>query len=92
MSCSKLLSARRPFVRGRSEIFAEDSKKTAILGNFKYDYKHKSVDDSALFWLARILQGAHAKLEFDPDVWAKVGQLIVDEVESPTRTPGSLKN
>ena len=81
------------FVRGRSEIVAEDSDKTRILGNFKFDYKHKKVDDSALFWLARILEGAHAKLEFDPDVWANVGQLIVQEVqESPTTTPGSRKN
>jgi len=70
-----------PFVRGRSEIVAEDHQKTKILGNFKYDYTHKKIDDSALFWLARILEGAHAKLEFDPDVWARVGQLIVDEVE-----------
>jgi hypothetical protein len=30
-----------PFVRGRSQIVAEDSQKTAILGNFNHDYKHK---------------------------------------------------
>ena len=47
-----------PFVRGRSEIVAEDSQETSILGNFKYDCKHKKVDDSALLWLARILEGA----------------------------------
>ena len=70
-----------PFIRGRSEIIAEDAQKTTILGNYKYDYKNKKVDDSELFWLARILEGAHAKLEFDPDVWAKVGQLIVHEIE-----------
>ena len=70
-----------PFIRGRSEIVAEDSRKTTILGNYKYDYKNKKVDDSELFWLARILEGAHAKLEFDPGVWAKVGQLIVHEIE-----------
>lgn len=81
-----------PFIRGRSEIVAEDPQKTTILGNFKYDYKHKKVDDSALFWLARILEGAHAKLEFDPEVWANVGQLIVHEIEeSPIRTPATPK-
>ena len=79
-----------PFIRGRSEIVAEDPRKTTILGNYKYDYRNKKVDDSTLFWLARILEGAHAKLEFDPDVWAKVGQLIVHEIEeSSTRTPES---
>jgi len=30
-----------PFIRGRSEIVAEDSQKTTILGNYKYDYKIK---------------------------------------------------
>ncbi len=80
------------FIRGRSEIVAEDSRKTTILGNYKYDYRNRKVDDSALFWLARILKGAHAKLEFDPDVWAKVGQLIVHEIEeSSTRMPESQK-
>jgi hypothetical protein len=82
-----------PFVRGRAEIVAEDSQKTTILGNYRYDYKNKKVDDSELFWLARILEGAHAKLEFDPDVWAKVGQLIVHEIEeSSIPTPGSHKS
>ena len=82
-----------PFIRGRSEIVAEDPRKTTILGNYKYDYRNKKVDDSTLFWLARILEGAHAKLEFDPDVWAKVGQLIVHEIEeSSTRTPESQKD
>ena len=81
-----------PFIRGRSEIVAEDSRKTTILGNYKYDYRNKKVDDSALVWLARVLEGAHAKLEFDPDVWAKVGQLIVHEIEErSTPTPESQK-
>jgi hypothetical protein len=79
-----------PFIRGRSEIVAEDSQKTTILGNYQYDYRDKKIDDSALFWLARILEGAHGKLEFDPEVWAQVGQLIVHEIEeSSTPTPES---
>ncbi|HXM96765.1 MAG TPA: hypothetical protein VOA64_21300 [Candidatus Dormibacteraeota bacterium] len=69
-----------PFIRGTAEIVAEDTQKTTILGNFKYSYKNKKVDDSALFWLARILEGAHAKLEFDPQVWEKVGDLILHEM------------
>jgi hypothetical protein len=82
-----------PFIRGRSEIVVEDSQKTTVLGNYRYDYKNKKVDDSELFWLARILEGAHAKLEFDPDVWAKVGQLIVHEIEErSTQTSESQKD
>jgi hypothetical protein len=39
------------------------------------------------------LEGAHAKLEFDPDVWAKVGQLIVHEIEErSTETSESQKD
>jgi hypothetical protein len=80
-----------PFIRGRSEIVAEDSRKTTILGNYKYDYRNKKVDDSALVWLARALEGAHAKLEFDPDVWAKVVQLIVHEIEQSSTPAESQK-
>lgn len=71
-----------PLIRGRSEIRAEDPQKTTIIGNFKYDYDDKEIDDSALPWPARIVGGAHAKMECDPEIWARVKELILHEIQS----------
>jgi hypothetical protein len=79
-----------PLIRGRSEIRAEDTQKTAILGNFKYDYKDKEIDDSALPWPARVAGGAHAKMECDPEVWARVKQLVLHEMQSQPAQPSSF--
>jgi hypothetical protein len=72
-----------PWIRGEPEIRAEDPQKTAILGNFKYDYKDKEIDDSALPWVARAVGGAHAKMECDPAVWSRVREFILHEIQSP---------
>jgi hypothetical protein len=69
-------------IRGRSEIRAENPQKTAILGNFKYDYKDKEIDDSALPWPARVVGGAHAKMECETEVWARVKELILHEIQN----------
>jgi hypothetical protein len=79
-----------PLIRGRSEIRAEDPRKTTILGNFKYDYKNKEVDDSALPWPARAVGGAHAKMECDPEVWDRVKELILHEIQAPPTQPPSI--
>ena len=41
------------FIRGKSEIRAEDSSRTAIIGNFKYDYSHSKIDISKVSWLKK---------------------------------------
>ncbi len=79
-----------PWIRGQSVIRAEDTRKTAILGNFKYDYKDKEIDDSALPWPARAVGGAHAKMECDPEVWARVKELILHEIQSQPTQPPSI--
>jgi len=79
-----------PLIRGRSEIRAEDPQKTAILGNFKYDYKDKEIDDSALPWPARVVGGSHAKMECDPEIWARVKELILREIQSPPAQESSV--
>jgi hypothetical protein len=67
-----------PFtIRGRPTIHAEDPSRTTILGNFRFEYKHRDVDESSATWVRRKLGGAHAKMELDPTVWERVEQLIV---------------
>lgn len=67
-------------IRGRSDIRAEDPAKTNILGNFEYDYKDSKIDLSQASVLERITHGAHAKMEFDPEVWTVVKSLILEEI------------
>jgi len=67
-------------VRGEPEIRAEDPQKTEIVGNFQFSYKNRKVDVSGVAWHKRIFRDAHAKMDRDPDVWAKVEELILAEL------------
>jgi hypothetical protein len=84
------LYQRNGLIRGHSEIRAEDPLKTNILGNFKYDYKNKKIDDSALPWPARVFGGAHTKMECDPEVWARVKELILGEIQNQPAAASSV--
>ena len=67
-------------IRGERTILAEEPSKTAILGNFHFTYEGKKVDLSAIPWYKIIFRRAHAKMNADPDVWAKVGEVITDAI------------
>jgi hypothetical protein len=64
-------------IRGEKEIRAEDPEKTEILGNFQFSHKNKKVDMSGVKWHKRVFRNAHAKMDRDPAVWAKVEELIL---------------
>ena len=68
-----------PFM-GRKCIRAEDPSRTRILGNFQYHYRSKRIDMSSASWKRKNLQGAHAKMELDPEVWARVDSFIQDAI------------
>ena len=65
-------------IRGEPEIVPEDPDRTTIIGNFEFDYRRKEVDVSQVRWHKKIFRVAHSKMEHDPDVWAKVEELILD--------------
>jgi hypothetical protein len=67
-------------IKGEREIRPEDTAKTTIVGNFKFDYDGKKVDLSEVSWLKRLFQAAHTKMDHDPEVWALVERLILDVV------------
>lgn len=71
------------FLRGEREIRAADPERTAILGNFRFSYNDKDIDLSGVPWHKTIFRAAHAKMDRDPEVWAKVERLILEVVESP---------
>jgi len=68
-------------IRGEPEIRAEDPARTTIIGNFKYDYSHKQIDVSKVPLMKKAFRVAHTRMEYDPDVWAKVEELILDSVK-----------
>ena len=68
------------FIRGEPEIRAEDPAKTTIIGNFKFDYENKKIDISRVSWGKKAFRVAHTKMEYDPEVWSKVEELIADEL------------
>jgi hypothetical protein len=69
------------FIRGEPEIRAEDPSKTTIIGNFKFDYEQRKIDISSVSWGKKAFRIAHTRMEYDPDVWRKVEELIVDGIK-----------
>jgi hypothetical protein len=69
-------------VRGEKEIRAEDPGRTRILGNFQYSYKRADVDISYEPPSRRRFSRAHAQMEYDPVVWARVERLLVEAVRN----------
>ena len=68
------------FIRGEPTIKAEDRSKTTIIGNFNYDYRQKQIDLSRVSFVKKAFRVAHTKMEYDPDVWARVEELILDSI------------
>ena len=67
---------------GTPEILVADPEKTQILGNWRYHYEYrfwngKKIErpdhESGLRWR---WMGGHLRMEYDPEVWAKVCQLV----------------
>ena len=58
----------------------DDPSRTEIAGNFEYDYGSRAIDVSKVPWTKKIFRVAHAKMEHDPDVWARVEELVLSGV------------
>lgn len=67
-------------IRGESQIRSEDPQKTQIIGNFEFDYRNKDIDLSQVSWFKKIFRTAHTKMDFDPDVWLKVEEIILSVI------------
>lgn len=66
------------FIRGEPQIRAENPGKTKILGNFRFSYRGRNIDLSKVPWHKKIFRAAHAKMELDPEVWAKAAEIILN--------------
>jgi hypothetical protein len=77
---ANLFQSNGIFIKGEKTIRAEDTSKTAILTNYQFDYRNKKIDLSEVSWTKKIFRVAHTKMEYDPEVWAKVEELILKEI------------
>lgn len=80
-SAANLFQGNGWFIRGEPEIRAEDPARTTILGNVKFDYSHKRIDISKVSFLKKAFRVAHTRMEYDPEVWAKVEELILESIK-----------
>lgn len=78
---ANLFQRNGKLIRGEPEIRAEDPLRTTILGNFAFDYREKKIDLSEVSWLKKAFRTAHTQMDFDPAVWTKVEELIVNEIK-----------
>lgn len=69
-------------VRGQKKIRAADPTRTQILGNFEFEYPLWKVHTWPESWPRRIFGGAHARMEADPLLWARIEQLILEAAQS----------
>jgi hypothetical protein len=67
---------RDGLLHGRSEIHADDSSRTKILGNFLTSYRLHPINCDQYPWFARTFMRSHIEIESDPKVWARVESLI----------------
>lgn len=70
------------FIRGESEIRAEDPEQTEIIGNFEFSHEDQQIDISEVPWHKKLFRVAHTRMNFDPRVWQKVEQLILSTMRS----------
>ena len=67
-------------LHGRTRIRAQDPARTLILANLRYSYDGKWVDLSDATLPERVAHAPHTVMEFDPQVWNRVEDYILDEL------------
>jgi hypothetical protein len=63
-------------LHGQPEIHAVDASRTRILGNYRYEYRSKSVQCENYPWYDHVFARQHTEIECDPVVWNRVESLI----------------
>jgi hypothetical protein len=80
LKAANLFQSNDWIFRGENEILALDPEATSILANIEFDYSDKEVDMTAQPWQRRLFSTPHSMMDADPEVWAIVEELILDEL------------
>ena len=70
-------------IKGAAKIVAENPERTRILGVWRYSYKNRDVVMPGEPWIRRWFMGSHLKMEYDPEPWARVLDLLVPACKDP---------
>ncbi len=77
-------------LHGRSKISASDPSRTAILGNFRFQYAKEPAACRDYPWYNRLLFKGHTSIECDPRVWSQVSTLIRMRLPATAREVAAL--
>jgi hypothetical protein len=70
-------------IHGCQKIRAEDASRTAVIGNFRFDYANHPVTVRGASWFAKTFLRPHVSIENDPAVWSRIETLIRSELPAP---------
>ena len=70
-------------IHGRQAIHPEDSSRTAVIGNFRFDYQNHPVPVHGASWFAKTFLRPHVSIENDPAVWKQIESLIRAKLPAP---------
>jgi hypothetical protein len=77
-------------VHGRAHIVAANDSKTAILGNYRFDYHKTPVHCDGGSWLQRTFTRDHLQSQCDPRLWTQVEGLMLQRMVSQPSIVASL--
>jgi hypothetical protein len=80
-AAANFYQAHRFTVRGEQHIRAADPARTRIIENTRFDYSQRDASHPPSDWFRRRLGGAHAWMDADPAVWARVETLILQSMQ-----------
>lgn len=72
-------------IRGCPRIVATNAARTAVLGNFHFNYEKEPTECHAYPWYDRLFFKGHTSIECDPHIWALVDRLIETRIASPSQ-------
>jgi hypothetical protein len=71
------------FIHGRRQIVAADPAKTAILGNYRVDYRRNPIECTGAPWLGRVFIPGHLQSECDLSLWTKIESMVNQRLSPP---------
>jgi hypothetical protein len=77
-------------IHGRKQITAADPARTQILGNYLMDYRKTPVECRERSWFNR-LTPSHAQSECDPQLWSRIGEMVVRRLDAATSTASVIQ-
>jgi len=76
-------------IHGRGQITAADAAKTAILGNYRFDYKKDPIECTGTLWFDRVFIPGHMQSECDPRLWSQIESMVRQRLSSPDNSAAS---